>query len=434
MFWRTGTSTGSGWRTAARVGATLALFTVLVGCASTLGSGPSHTSAAADPPSRSCATTVVQALGGVLERVYKEGVASERTAAAENLIEGSAALREAVEDDNASAARTAARALIATGHMTNLRVIRDGLALVNIGGPALAGLKGTLIGLDGLPIATYLFSVWSDSSFVDEGDGIAQGSVMLRVSGSPRHGGRTIAGAFALPRGALPEEGTLTHGHVVYQYASFPAQAYPSGALRVYLLRALSSTAALCGKTSEDTLVNTLHRVAALIYAQESGGAAQAQIKRVQRNGALLSAVAKRDPEATRLAIDQLLNQHIVRMRVSAGGTLLADVGGPLVLAPVGGTLRLHGRTIGTFLLSIQDDEGYLRLARRLAGLDVLMYDSADDPPLVKNSLGPSPGTVPASGPYHYHGRTFDVFTLHAQAFPSGPLLIRVLVPIPYPV
>jgi hypothetical protein len=51
---------------------------------------------------------------------------------------------------------------------------------------------------------------------------------------------------------------------------------------------------------------------------------------------------------------------------------------------------------------------------------------------LVKNSLGPSPGQVPASGSYQYRGHSFRVFTVHATAFPSGPLVIRVLVPIPY--
>ena len=58
-------------------------------------------------------------------------------------------------------------------------------------------------------------------------------------------------------------------------------------------------------------------------------------------------------------------------------------------------------------------------------------------PQLVKDSLGPMPGpalaSVPASGAYHYRGRSFRVFTVHATAFPSGPLTIRVLVPIPYP-
>jgi hypothetical protein len=51
---------------------------------------------------------------------------------------------------------------------------------------------------------------------------------------------------------------------------------------------------------------------------------------------------------------------------------------------------------------------------------------------LVKNSLGPEPGVVPPRGRYTYRGSTFNVYTLHARAFPSGPLTIRVLVPIPY--
>jgi hypothetical protein len=106
------------------------------------------------------------------------------------------------------------------------------------------------------------------------------------------------------------------------------------------------------------------------------------------------------------------------------------------VLGPVGGTLRSGGRRIGTFLLSIQDDEGYKRLAGRLAGLKVLMYEApihpGGPPQLVKNSLGPSPGTVPASGSYTYHGQSFRVDTVNATAFPTGPLTIRVLIPIPY--
>jgi hypothetical protein len=120
-----------------------------------------------------------------------------------------------------------------------------------------------------------------------------------------------------------------------------------------------------------------------------------------------------------------------------ADGALLSDLGGPFVLAPVRGELRLKGRRIGSFLLSIQDDEGYLRLARRLVGLNVLMYMNGPGGTqrLVKNSLGPGVGelgSVPAGGPYRYRGRRYRVFTIDARAFPSGPLTIRVLVPLPY--
>jgi hypothetical protein len=119
-----------------------------------------------------------------------------------------------------------------------------------------------------------------------------------------------------------------------------------------------------------------------------------------------------------------------VRLRVTTGGRLLADVGGPFVLAPVRAPLRLGGRTIGSFVLSIQDDEGYKRLAERLAGLEVLMYMGAR---LVKSTLGPAPGLVPTSGLVTRAGRSFHAYTFAAEAFPAGPLRITVLIPAPYP-
>jgi hypothetical protein len=187
--------------------------------------------------------------------------------------------------------------------------------------------------------------------------------------------------------------------------------------------------APLCGGTERETVKRTLAQVADAIYAGEGGPRAQTQVRRVQQDAAFGRAVARGDPVATRTAIDNLLTEHIVRLRVSTAGQLLADVGGPYVLAPVRATLRRGGSRIADFVLSIQDDEGYLRLLRRLANIDVLMYMG---PRLVKNSLGPSPGSVPAGGLFRYRGRTFNVFTVHARSFPAGPLEIRALIPIPY--
>jgi len=371
-----------------------------------------------------CAATALDALRRVAIHVYDEGVSSERTATAAYFITHSAALREAVARGDSVAARSAAQALLETGHMTNLKVLRGGQTLADVGSQnALAPVHGSILGAAGAPIGSFVTSVWSDVGFIAEMRGVAEGQVALRKDT------HSIAGSFVLPAGKLPPAGTLTERGVAFQYTSFGATVYPSGSLRVYLLRSVSSTAGLCGRTAQDTLVNTISRVARLIYVGETGQRALTQVHRVQHDPALLSAVARRDPAAAGRAIEGLLNQHIVRLRVSVGGRLLADVGGPYVLAPVRGSLRLHGRQIGSLVLSIQDDEGYKRLAGRLAGLDVLIYMGSR---LVKNSLGPSPGTVPDSGPYTYRGRGFRVFTLHAEAFPSGPLRIAVLIPIPY--
>jgi hypothetical protein len=377
-----------------------------------------------------CPATVMHTLAEIAKHVYHEGIKSERTRAAFKLIAGSGALREAIERGGAPAVQAAAQRLIAGGRITNLRVLRGASGgeapseiLADAGGAAVTPLRGTIVGASGTPIARFVSSVWADTGIVAETNGIAQSSTVLRA------GPHTVAGSFPLPSHNLPDKGTLRVGGTSYVYTSIPAERYPSGSARIYLFRPLNAVRATCGATARDTLVNTLASVARVIYAGEAGSRAQTQVRRVQADPALLRAVAARNPEATRLAIDNLLTEHIVRLRVNVGGQLFKDVGGPYVLAPVSGVLSAGGREIGTFVLSIQDDEGYLRLARRLGGMYVLMYMGNT---LVKNSLGPAPGTPPESGSYTYRGRRFRVFTLHVSAFPSGPLLIKVLVPIPY--
>ncbi len=412
--------------------AALGAIVALAGCGSTIRSSAGGQARAGIHPSApaTCAGTVLEALGHIATRVYREGVASERTGSALHVINGSAPLRRAVEEGSVRGARSAARALLATGHLTNLRVMHRGQLLAEAGRPgAVAPLRGTLLGAGGAPIGSFVTSVWANDGLVAETNGITEGLTVLRAGG-PSSGWRTVAGSVQLPSGELPAQGTLTRGGVAYQYTSFPGSSYPTGEpLRVYVLRTVSSTAPLCGTSAEQTLVTTVSRVARLIYDGEAGRRTLAQIIRAQQSGALLSAVARRDPAATRRAAEGLLNQHIVRLRVSAGGRLLSDVGGPFVLAPVHAPLRLGGRTIGSIVLSIQDDEGYKRLAQRLAGLDVVMYMGGR---LVKSTLGPSPGTIPTSGPLSYRGRSFQAYTFGAEAFPSGPLRITVLIPTPY--
>lgn len=421
---------------AVRASTLLAATVALAGCGSGSGakgdaSARARTAAETAPQARAaCPATVMHTLGQVAKHVYNEGISSERTRTAFKLIARAGALREALERNDPGAVQAAAQALIASGRITNLRVLRGASGgesaaevLADVGGAAVTPLRGTITGASGAPIARFVTSVWADSGIVAETNGIAESSTVLRA------GGRTIAGSFPLPPGELPAKGTLKVGGVAYRYSSIAADRYPAGSLRIYLFRPARAVRALCGATPRDTLVNTLASVARVIYAGEAGSRAQTQVRRVQGDPALLRAVTARDPEATRLAIDALLTEHIVRLRVNVDGRLLRDVGGPYVLAPVSGVLRGGGRTIGTFVLSIQDDEGYLRLAKRLGGMRVLMYMGQK---LVKNSLGPAPGNVPESGSYTYRGQLYRTFALHASAFPSGPLRIQVLVPIPY--
>lgn len=415
-----GLAKGSSATRAAIVCAALAAFTALAGC----GSSADPNSASDRAGASDCPTVVLGALGQIARRIYHEGVFSERTASALSLIGRSSALRTAVERGDPATARAAVRALLATGHMTDVKVIRGGQVLADLGSRyALTPLHGEIRNGAGAPIASFLTTVWADSGVIAETSGLAEAKIALRQNG------RSIAGSFALPPGELPAQGALAVNGVAYRYTSYPAAVYPTGALRVYLLRPTSTVASLCGPTTQDTIVNTVSRVATLIYQAEAGHRTLRQIKRVQHDRALLLAVASRDREAARVAIDALLNQHIVRLRVNAGGRLLRDVGGPYVLAPVRAPLRLNGRQIGSFVLSIQDDLGYLKLAQRLAGAQVVIQRGSRP---VMSSLRPAPANPPASGPLRYGGHSYRAFTLQAQAFPSGPLEITLLIPLPY--
>jgi hypothetical protein len=409
--------------------AAVAVAAALIGCGASLKHGDASADVDGASGSSSCPAAALEALAAVARRVYREGIYSERTISALRIVTGSTALRQAVEAGDASAAQIAARDLLATGHLTNLRVVRGGRTLVELGGAAITPLQGTLKNASGKPIASFTTSVWSDAGIIAETSGIAEASTVVRSA--PRAGAaRTVAGEFTLPRGALPAQGTLTQDGVAYQYTSYPASAYPDGApLRVYLVRTISSLKPLCGADAQSTQFNTISHIAHLIYEGEAGKRTLPQIRRVQGDAALLSAVAARNPKATRKAVEALLHHHLVRLRIEAGGRLLEDDGGPYVLAPVSAPLRLHGRTIGTLTLSIQDDEGYKRLAARLAGLDVLMYMG---PRLVKSTIGFSPGTVPTSGPFTFHGKSYRAYTFYGDAFPSGPLRITDLIPVPY--
>jgi hypothetical protein len=417
--------------------ATLAApIAALAACAMVAGCGAAKRAAAYSAPASvdraaasSCPATAMQALGRIATRVYAEGISSERTVVALRLIEKSAPLRAAAEAGDPVRTAAAAQALLASGHLTDLRVTGAGKVLAEAGSAAVAPLRGKLVGAGRKPIASFTTSVWSDEGLLAETSGITEGVAVLRTQG-PSGDGQTIGGRLRLPSGALATQGALTIGSTRYAYTSIPVSEYPGGQpLREYVLRPIASLTPLCGATPQDTTVNTLSRIARLIYDAEAGARTGPQVARVQSYQPLLLAVARHDPKATRAAVAALLNQHIVRLRITAGKQLLADVGGPYVLAPVSAPLRLGSSEIGTLLLSIQDDEGYKRLAERLVGLNVVMYMGGR---LVKSTIGFAPGPVPTHGRFAYRGKSYRAYTFDARAFPSGPLRITVLIPLPY--
>jgi hypothetical protein len=193
------------------------------------------------------------------------------------------------------------------------------------------------------------------------------------------------------------------------------------------------NTRSACGTAAGEQTAQAAGVVARRIYALELASAeVRADQRQVESYEPLLAALAANNRAAANAAVTTLVysHTHVVRLRVSSAGAVVSDVGGPYILAPVGGPLRFHGRTVGSYVLSVQDDSGYQKLEDRYIGAPVIMRIGSRVLP-VEGTLGPSAASLPESGPVTYHGGSYQVFTLHARAFPTGTLSISLLIPAP---
>ena len=196
---------------------------------------------------------------------------------------------------------------------------------------------------------------------------------------------------------------------------------------------AATATAQPCGPAAAETLARTVGLVATRIYANEVSSSEVLRDKRqVESFAPLSSALAGGNRAGVREAVKSLVfsHTHVVRLRVMRGAQVIADVGGPQILAPVSGSLRRGGSTVGHYVLSVQDDLGYVKLVTRFTGVPLVLREGAHTVP-VAGAVNPGPASIPAHGPVAYRGGTYEAFSLDAQAFPNGPLRISLLVPVP---
>jgi hypothetical protein len=191
-------------------------------------------------------------------------------------------------------------------------------------------------------------------------------------------------------------------------------------------------TAGACGKVSAATVAQVDEVAARGIYNGElHSREVNADIAHVTDSQALASALASNDTAAVYEAVHTIVytpHWHIVRLRVLQAGRVVADVGGPDVLAPVSGTLRWKSRKVGSFVMSVQDDAGYVKLVTHFIDVPIDIYRNGS---FLMGTLEPAPAKVRPSSSIHAHGSTYTVDLLHAQAFPSGTLELALFVASP---
>ncbi|MGH2849020.1 MAG: hypothetical protein ACRDLP_00205 [Solirubrobacteraceae bacterium] len=211
-----------------------------------------------------------------------------------------------------------------------------------------------------------------------------------------------------------------------------------SATLIALLLATASSAAATdtttpCGTATAATAEAVAGSVAANIFRGElTGGEVLADAGRVRDSVPLLAAVAQGNRAAAHRAVHALVYHplwHIVRLRVlDSTGRVLADIGGPYVIAPVTGTLRYEGNVVGTFVMSVQDDVGFTKLETHAVGDPIAVYYGGK---LVAHLGARFPASPPSLPTMNVGGAQYAVLNETYGAFPTGTLLAVILVPPP---
>ena len=193
-----------------------------------------------------------------------------------------------------------------------------------------------------------------------------------------------------------------------------------------------STSSVPCGPASAAVTASVDEFVAHRIYAGELGGKeVTADVAHITGSHELLTALASSSQTAVYRAVRTIVytpHWHIVRLRVTAHGRVLADVGGPDIIAPVSGVLRFKGRTVGHFVMSVQDDLGYVKLVSRFTGVPIDLYRNGA---FVMGTLKPAPSSVTDGGTVKIAGSSYQTHVLVALAFPSGTLQAVLFVPVP---
>jgi hypothetical protein len=184
------------------------------------------------------------------------------------------------------------------------------------------------------------------------------------------------------------------------------------------------------------TAARTAGVVAERIYGLElSSAEVGADRAQIESYGPLSSALAGGSRAAVLQAVTHLVysGTHIVRLRVTQGNAVLADVGGPYILAPTAGAVRFHGRAVGRYVFSVQDDLGYVKLENRFIGAPLILRQGVRAIALEGTIAPARSAAIPDAGPVVYRGGSYQAFSFNAVAFPSGALKVTLLVQAPHP-
>ena len=183
--------------------------------------------------------------------------------------------------------------------------------------------------------------------------------------------------------------------------------------------------------------IDRIVRLAKASYRSETRGAKlMLQLRRIARDGILLNALSRGDVAGAQAEADAQLRSpinhfaHVTRigvvrgLRVLVNATINSD--GVFVVAPRRRALRLHGRLLGTLLVSIQDLTGYVKVVHDLTGADVLARGASGH---LRASRGtPSGVRLLSSGHVTFAGQRYAVRSFPEVGWGNEPLMVWILL------
>jgi hypothetical protein len=190
-----------------------------------------------------------------------------------------------------------------------------------------------------------------------------------------------------------------------------------------------------CGASTQSTVTAAYLASTMEIYGEElDSPEVHDDLAHITAAADLATAVANDDVAATLAATTRIVYHpawHIVRLRViSSSGQVLADVGGPSILAPVRGSITYHGGVVGSFVMSVQDDLGYEKLVTRFTALPIELYKGGK--PLMGRDL-PAADVPPRDPPngtrMKVAGKAAISESYNVLAFPTGQTRVLIAVP-----
>lgn len=171
-------------------------------------------------------------------------------------------------------------------------------------------------------------------------------------------------------------------------------------------------------------------------YHNETRGAKLfQQLGRIAHDGILLDALSRGDLAGSQAEADAQLRSpvnhlaHVTRISVIRGSRVLVNAtvnsDGVFVVAPAARILRLHGRPLGTLLVSLQDVTGFVKLVHDLTGAEVLVLGASGH---VRTSLGAAARVrLPVSGQVTIAGRRYFVRSFREIGWGNEPLTVWIL-------